>query len=358
MTSKRLLLNTILGASVFCGAAGCFSHDDDDDAGYSEVAEDPATFAADFKPTPYGVAACDTHDGKLKGSRELRLYKAGGYESGVFTRGMANYYTRHDLSFFTRFAATKIDMPFALQTDEKVLEAALRKQFPKVDFDSPTFSGTQAQLDEITAAAASLSFGPVLNFIAAHGHQDPSITNVLLVPQVTSSSILKDDRAHVAGLSISPELVRTMRNANDSTANTWRLIGFPDSFNAMVVIDAPFTTTIPDKKIIDLTMAHEFGHSAGLVHVVDTTNLMTPVTDVKAASCAASLSNEQLATMATTLRVGPPAQGQALTVAPPSDVQRKLREPSTQERWLTLQTRLAGKNGGANAFVRELLGHE
>jgi hypothetical protein len=356
MTSHRFLLNAALGASLFCGSAGCFSNDDDDAS--SDVAQDPAAFAADFKATPYGVAVCDAHDGKLKGRRELRVYNAGGYNSSSFTRGMANYYARHDLAFFTRFAATKVDMPFALQTDEKVLEARLRKRFPKIDFDAPVFSGTQAQLDEITTAAANFTFEPVLDFIAQNGHQDPSITNVILVPKVTSSSITKDPRAHIAGLSLSPELVRAAREGNDDTAKTWRLIPLPDSFNAMVIIDAPFTTEVPDKKIIDLTMAHEFGHSAGLVHVADTTNLMTPVTDVRSATCLAHLTDEQLTTMATTLHVGPQPQGQALRSTAQKIEHAGLREQGIQERWLTLHSRLAGQNGGGVSLARELLGLE
>lgn len=358
MTISNRFTQLLLTTALLTGAVGCFtSGDDDDDSEASFAAErpqDPKAFESAFASAAYGSSACDARDGQLRGRRELRIFSAGDFNADDFTRGLSRYYARHDLTFFTRYPALQIAMPYAVETDEKRLESALRKQFPKVDFDDEDAKVTEAELNKIQSFAARWVMRPVLTFVEKFGHQDPSITNLILLPGVASTKALEDEGATLAGLSISPQLIKTLSDSDDEDGVMWRAVGLPETFNAMVFVNAKFLRTIKMKTVTDLVVAHEFGHSAGLVHVMDPSNLMTPATGPDNASCEQSLDIKQLATMGETLGVGGGPLMQALRV-PAMAVAKPKPQLSTQVRWSILRQHVVGPNAHPARLLRGLL---
>lgn len=336
---------------------GClFGGDDDEEADFAAMKpQDPQTFSADFQSKPYGAAACDAHDGKLRGKRELRVFKTSDFDATVFTRGLASYYARHDLTFYTQYPSFDLKMPYVIDTDERRLESSLRRKFPKVNFDADEFEGTDAELAQIQAAAAEFVMKPLLNFVEKYGHQDPAVTNVILTGKVASTDALEDNDAVLAGLSISPELLKTLRATGDESAAIWQGVPLPATFNAMVFVDAKFLQSLRRPTVVDLVIAHEFGHSAGLVHVEDESNLMTPTTGPNNATCDQSLTDAQLATMAKTLRVGDARVVQALQASSETKPVAVRKTMPTQNRWQKVRSQLIGAHARPAEFLRDLL---
>ena len=347
---------SLLTVILFTSAVGCSSSDDDDSEAtfVAEKAQNPKVFENAFAAAAYGFSACDTHDGQLRGRRELRIFSAGEFNADDFTRGLSRYYARHDLTFFTRYPALQVVMPYAVETDEKRLDSALRKQFPKVDFDDEDAAVTEAELKKIQSFAARWVLRPVLTFVDKFGHQDPSITNLILLPAVASTKALEDEGATLAGLSISPQLIKTLSDSDDEDGVMWRAVGLPETFNAMVFVNAKFLRTVKPTTVTDLVIAHEFGHSAGLVHVMDLSNLMTPATGPDNASCVQSLDIEQLSAMGRTLGVGGKPLMQALRV-PAAEVAKPKSQLSRQVRWSILRQHLVGPNARPARLLRGLL---
>lgn len=346
----------VLMTATFLG--GCPSGaDDEGDPEFAALQpRDPMMFQNEFTAAPYGVGSCDARDGKLRGQRELRVFNAGNYDPGTFTRALSRYYARHDLTFFTRHPTFNLTMPYAIESNEERLEAALRKRFPKVDFDNEEFLVTEDELAKIESFVANLVLQPVLDFVKKFGHQDPSVTNVILLNEVASTELLEEKNTILAGLSISPQLIKTLGESKDDDAAIWRGVDLPESFNAMVFVNAKYLSDAKHAGVVDLVMAHEFGHSAGLVHAEATSNLMKPTTILSTASCTDSLTDSQLAAMAQNLGVGNQPQTQPLTVsATPKALAKGGAAGAPQTRWNKLRRDTVGQDASAARFLRDLL---
>lgn len=357
LTKRRVVLATACLTSLTCATGCVFGGDDDEEGNFAAIKpQDSNQYTGDFQAQPYGVSACDAHDGKLRGKRELRVFSTGEFATATYTRALARYYARHDLTFFTRYPTFALDMPYVIETDEARLESALRKRFPKVNFDTEVFMGTEAELAAIQAAAAELVMKPLLTFVQKYGQQDPSITNVILMNEIASTNPVEDEDAILAGLAISPELLKTLRETGDESAAIWQGVPLPATFNAMVFVDANLLRNLKQPTVLDLVIAHEFGHSGGLVHVEEESNLMTPTTGPTNSSCDQTLTDVQLERMATTFRVGPGPVVQALRAATVhQDRVSPHKAMSKQDRWQKVRTQLIGQNARPGQFLRDLL---
>lgn len=356
--NHRRFAATACLTALACTTGCLFGGSDDEQVEFASLTpQDPKIFSADFTATPYGVPDCDARDGKLRGKRELRVFRAGDYQSATFTRALARYYARHDLTFFTQYPPFDLDMSYVIDTDERRLESALRKRFPKVDFDSDEANVSDAELAQIQAAAAELVMKPLLNFVEKYGHQNSSVTNVILLNKVASTNPVEDEDAVLAGLAISPELLKTLRQTGDESAAIWQGVPLPTTFNAMVFVDAKLLQNFRRPTVLDLVIAHEFGHSGGLVHFEENSNLMTPTTGPTNDSCDQTLTDEQLGIMAKTLGVGDAPVLQALQAEafqPAKKTPHKASMP-TQQRWQKVRRQLVGDQARPAAFLRDLL---
>lgn len=351
--------------------SGCLFEGDEGEEGndpfYTATPQDRSVFASLFEPAPYGDPVCDQEGSELAGERELRLFTNGPFQMERFTKGLARYYRRHGLQFFTRFEATELELPYVLETDQKRLEAAARKKFPKVDFDAETFMGTDEELLEIYGYTIGLMTAPLVDFAKRHGKQPASVTNIVLVDKIGSTDELEEENEDIAGLALSPALIDAFRAGDPESpeAQLWTQLALPPGFNAMMFLDAQLLERIGDKVpvVIDLTVAHEFGHTGGLTHHEDTSNLMTAETTPTNARCESRLAPDQLATLSANLNVGPSnGQSQALTVEEGPFEAPLARETSSgakldlrQNRWKSLRAQLTSPSGHPEKLIHALL---
>jgi hypothetical protein len=188
-----------------------------------------------FVSAPYGRAECDAVDGRLAGQREVRLFEGGDFDPwragddgdlSNLTRGLARYYRRHSLSFFTREAPRPITTAYALDTDQAALDSALQAAFPGVDIDDDAALMADPELwNQIVQLTASFLLRPMVDFVRANSTGAEDVTNLVLVPDLErpGGAGLGGTGATLAGLAISPpllaELARTM--SNEASCASW-----------------------------------------------------------------------------------------------------------------------------------------
>src|SRR5262245_34361367 len=124
---------------------------------------DPAAYFA--MPTPYANASCNAVDGELTGQREMHLYQAGGVDVISLTQGLARYYQRHSLTFFTNEPPKDAGTTYALDTNETALGAALVKAFPGVDFSNDqALMADPVLYNQVLTFAANYILRPMVDF--------------------------------------------------------------------------------------------------------------------------------------------------------------------------------------------------
>jgi hypothetical protein len=333
----------LISASVCIGAAGCGSDASDDLERY-------------FRVDPYPNAACNKVDQSLAGRRQLRLFFNGGVHVEPVARGLANYYHRHSLSFFTDTEPQATTMAYALDTDRNALGIALVANFPDVDFnDEAALMADRALYDRVLTFAANFLLKPMVDFASAHSEAAGAITNVIVVPQLErpgNEKLLSDSTKSLAGLAISPALLAVFASSQSDEAKMWQGVQLPSAFSPMMVLGDDVLTKVrasaPDLQ--DLVVAHEFGHTGALTHTTVPRNLMYPSVS-PGDDCTDSLDDSQLATMSVTYGLGPAARTAPLVerVAPPLPAVRSRILPSfTPDR---LRALLAGDQQALRSFV-------
>lgn len=293
---------------------------------------DPARFADLFAITPYGTAACDDVAPDLRQRRAVRLFHHPSVRNlPDYTRGLARYYHRYGVSFYTEHAPIEVPLDWVVDLDEDRIVEHLREAFPGLD---PQAQPSEAELEAITREAFSYIFQGMLRFAATYGAEGEEVTNVVIVPQVSRGDSSPYDDARVAGLAMSPVLIEELGHAADSMeAAFWRDFPIQGSFTPMAFISVDVTSAHPLAP--DLVTAHEVGHTFGLMHVTPTFNLMTPqLEDGLNVACTQALEMAQLDRVARTL-----AEPEARVAAP--------REPAAA-RWTRLRAWLW--EGGPRPF--------
>ena len=283
--------------------------------------DDPPDLSVYFKATPYANPACNSVDQRLAGEREMHLFVNGNVALAETTQGLASYYARHSLSFFTNTAPQTTTMSYALDTDMLTLGLALTQKFPGVDFVSPdaltTLMATDPALyNMVVVFVANFVLRPLVEFTKAHSDGGITVTNLLVIPNLERPGgvSINDPGMTLAGLSISPALLGQFAISMPQEAQIWQGVEVPAAFTPIMVLgDAVLKQGRAfDEVLDDIVTAHEFGHSGALIHSAVPRNLMYPSASPGIDDCTDSLDDAQLTLMAATLGVGTSAARGAL----------------------------------------------
>ncbi|MEP6653119.1 MAG: matrixin family metalloprotease [Myxococcales bacterium] len=306
---------------------------------------------------------CNTVDQQLAGERRVRLYSNGNVALAPATQGLANYYRRHALSFLTDVRPETVAMGYALDTDNASLSRVLAAAFPGVNLnDDAALMADPALYMQVLTVAANFVFKPMIDFASVHSSAGASLTNLVVLPtlQRSGGAPIAPAGASLAGLSISPTLQAELAGDMSDDARIWQGVNFPPNFTPMVMLgnDVLQAARSVDPILGDLVVAHEFGHSAGLVHSMVARNLMYPAVAPHVDDCTNSLNDAQLMTMRTTLGIGPAVSTTALVAD--GNAARRGPTPSRSGPSFAparLRALLAGDGAAMNAFIATLLPH-
>jgi hypothetical protein len=272
-----------------------------------------------FDPQPdYGKTACLTRDDTLAGRRELRLFFNGRSDVEGATRGLARYYQRHGLSFFTASEPQPIAAAFAIDTDTKALGRELARAFPGVDFTNGAAVMADPVLwSQVLDATVNFMLRPMIDFAQAQGTVGSATTNLVLVPQIErpGGERLTPVGQEIAGLAISPTLLAVFSRADSPEGEIWRGVNLPGDFTPMMFLGSNVLRELAaaHSDLRELVVAHEFGHTNALVHRSEGQNLMNPGLSPGQNDCQDALADDQLATMRANLQLG--GAGQTLLVS-------------------------------------------
>ena len=271
-----------------------------------------------FDAKPYGVTACDRPDPKLQGRRLVRLFTHRAVEVTDASRSMARYYRRYGFTFFTDRSAMLTEMPYALDTDVEALNAVLVQEFPGVDLNNEAALMSDPELyGRILKRAGNFMMRPMVEFAREHGNQGAGVTNVVVLRDLLrpGGAPLGPPGSSPAGIAISPALISALAAQGAAEAGAWPDIDFPAGFTPMLFLHGVLVGQLSsiDPEVRDLIAAHEFGHTAGLVHREMEGNLMVPFAIVGRNRCSDALEPDQVATFR--IGVGLDAPARALSAA-------------------------------------------
>jgi hypothetical protein len=304
LSSPRAL--TLLALFALATVAGC--GDEDPDLG---------TY---FAVEGYRSSRCMSVDDKLAGRREIRMFRSGSFtDMPGSTRGLQRYYRRHSLEFFATGGEHEIGMLYAVDDRLVSFENALAAQFPGVDLDdSAALMRDPALWERVQRAAGAFILRPMVEFARTHGTVGLGATNLVLLHDIVATGWATNP--NILGLAISPALLAVLGAGGGPDAAFWQGLDLPADFTPMLFLHAGMLRELgqSNPEARDAVVAHEFGHTAGLVHEVgedDFDNLMFPAIDGALSACASVLLDDQLALMRRNLGVGPaaPVASQALT---------------------------------------------
>jgi hypothetical protein len=276
----------------------------------------------EFPVKPYGVAACDTPTGQLTMRRELRLFVSNGYDIGRTASALQRYYRRFGITFYQVLPVRVADTAFVEDLDTDGLTKKLRERFPKVDLSDEGLEAL-ARNDPATFARLykellNFEFAGALEFLRELGGTGQNVTNVVVLRDLFTAGSPSELREKVLGISISPILLRELQRAGMDETGAFATLDFPADFSPTVFISDRNVNWLEQRAGAvhrDLVLAHEFGHSAGLVHRMDPTNLMNPSTD-GTEQCTLAITDDQIAVMREGLGLAP-AQARVLNAGAP-----------------------------------------
>jgi hypothetical protein len=322
----------------------------------------PTDLTVYFDAQPYANAACNVVDQQLAGQRQMRLYVNGNVALMPITQGLARYYRRHTLSFFTEAPPQATTMAYALDTDTPSLVGALTAAFPDADFsDQQALMADPVLWPQIVTFIANFVLKPMVDFAKTHSDVGQAMTNLIVVTDLErpGGDPITAPGQSLAGLAISPALLAEFGRTMPEEAQIWEGVQLPADFTPMLVLGDVVLkrAATVDPVLRDLIAAHEFGHTGALVHSDVLGNLMIPAVMAGYDDCTLRLDGGQLALMRTTLGVGAAAAGSALLARRPAAIgtpgpSRPLSS-FTPDR---LRALLAGDRQAMRSFV-ELLFH-
>jgi hypothetical protein len=310
-----------------------------------------------FEAKPYANAACNGLDQRLAGQRQMQLFSNGGAMLPV-TQGLASYYHRHSLSFFTAAQPAAAGMGYAIDTDQAALSRALVAAFPGVDLnDEAALMANPALYNQVVAFVANFLLRPMIDFANRNSGSGAAVTNLVVLGQLErpGGTPISDPGTSLAGLAISPALLAEFSRSMPEEAQIWEGVNLPANFTPMMMLgnNVLARARSVDPVLDDLITAHEFGHTGALVHLGVQGNLMAPGVAPGIDDCTSSLTDTQLTTMATTYGLGPSA---ALLAKRPAQAP-SAASPRPLTSWFAparLRSLLAGDGPATRAFVDRL----
>jgi hypothetical protein len=325
----------------------------------------PLELTAYFDTRPYSNPACNVVDQRLAGQREMRLFVNGGVDLPSVTRGLARYYSRHSLSFFTAEVPRATTMAYALDTDVDALSVQLVAAFPGVDFNNePALMADPVLWNAILSFATNFLLRPMVEFANQHGDAGTGVTNLVVIRDLErpGQEPLGDPGTSLAGAAISPALLAEFARSMPEEGAFWQGVNLPPNFTPMMVLSHEVLQRVnsraPDLR--DLITAHEFGHTGALTHTMVARNLMFPSVAVGLNDCTDSLDDTQLATMRATLGLttttasGALLANRAAAGPAPAAAPAQARRSFTPDR---LRAMLAGDRQALRSFVELLFHH-
>jgi hypothetical protein len=214
---------------------------------------------------------------------------------------------------------------------------------------------------QIVTFIANFVLKPMVDFAKTHSDVGQTMTNLIVVPELErpGGDPITDPGQTLAGLAISPALLSEFARTMPDESQIWEGVQLPEAFTPMMVLGSNVLQLAAtfDPELRDLVVAHEFGHTAALIHSLVARNLMIAGVEPGYDDCGDSLDGAQLALMRATLGVGTSAANGALVARRPatsgvSGASRPLA-PFTPDR---LPALLAGDRRAMRSFV-ELLFH-
>jgi hypothetical protein len=248
----------------------------------------------------YDDPECALVDDRLSGGHRLRLLGEARLDPRYLAEGLQRYYRRHGLQLSASVAPIEIELPYLLDNNRAGLDEALRCAFPGIQLGDE--NRRESYGPAVEAFAVNYILRPVRRFLEERKGGDRSTTDLVAVERTLRES---DGRgAGPVGLAISVRYLAALRGSNLPEAEIWRGVHLPAEFNATVFMVGPEATTPrqPPSVARDLTVAHELGHTTGLLHSQMPGNLMVASVDPLAATCRVGLRPDQLATMASVLK--------------------------------------------------------
>jgi hypothetical protein len=267
-----------------------------------------------FDPAPtYTTAACSTRDERLAGRREIRLFFNGSADVEGVSRGLARYYHRHGLSFFTASEPQPVSVQFAIDTDTEALGRELTRAFPGVDFTNDAAVMADPVLwQQVLETTVNFMLRPMIDFARVQGMAGPGATNLVVIPQIErpGGERLTPVGQEIAGMAVSPALLAVFARDNTPEGQIWKGVNLPDGFTPMMFLGSNVLRGLAaaHSDLRDIVVAHEFGHTNALVHREGGHNLMNPGVSPGQNDCRDSLADDQIATMRATLGLVVPGQ--------------------------------------------------
>lgn len=325
----------------------------------------PPDLNAYFVVQPYANAACNTVDERLAGLREMRLYVNGAVDLPSITQGLARYYHRHSLAFFTTAPPQGTAMAYALDTNTTALTLALTAAFPNVDFSNEAAVMSDPVLwPQVVTFITNFMLKPMVDFANTHSDAGDAATNLIVVPEMErpGGEPIGAPGTSLAGLAISPALLAEFARTMPDEAAIWAGVNLPANFTPMMALGNSVLKRAGsiDPQLRDLVASHEFGHTGALIHSLEPRNLMFQGVTPGLNDCTDSLNDAQLTLMSATYGLGRAAASGALlatakrpTAAPSPARPSRLLSSFTPD---SLRAMLAGDRRATRSFV-ELLFH-
>ena len=160
----------------------------------------------------------------------MRLFFHGSFDIRSFTQGLARYYSRHSLSFFTEAPPARTSMAYALDTNTTALTLELTEAFPGVDLtNEQALMADPVLWDQILAFIANYVLRPMVDFAKQNSGAGPNVTNLVCSSDLErpGGEQVGDPGTTLAGLAISLALLAAFAVSMAEEADVWQGVDLP-----------------------------------------------------------------------------------------------------------------------------------
>jgi hypothetical protein len=280
----------------------------------------PPDLARYFDATGAAGDGC-SQDGSLAGRREVRLFVGGdGSELLPAAQGLARYFRRFGLEFFTRAPEQRIALNFVIDNRAQPLREAAADEFPGVNIEDPALPSDPLLWPQVRRFAMNFQLRPVQEFLRAHGGAGEDVTNIVVVPALEAARGTLPSTA--IGMSLSRPLLTAIGKQVAVEPSPLLEVDLPAAFTPTIFLSASMLKKmgLEDPPGRDRAVAHELGHTGGLLHqqdVEDLDNLMFPSVRRGVDECAEQLTRTQLEVLRKALGLDTPSPAVAAAQVAP-----------------------------------------